>query len=73
MELLVIFRVSMHAWFQFVFSSFLPQRFAGSASISYIFDICGGRHAIAKADPGFFQQSDDWQRCYRDMRLRHAT
>jgi hypothetical protein len=29
----------MHAGFQFVFSSFVPQRFAGSACI---FDICRG-------------------------------
>jgi len=32
----------MHAGFQFVFSSFLPHRFAGSASMSCIFDICRG-------------------------------
>jgi len=32
----------MHAGFQFVFSSFLPQRFAGSASMSCIFEICRG-------------------------------
>jgi hypothetical protein len=43
MELLVIFEFEcMHAWFQFVFSSFLPQRFAGPAFISCIFDVCKG-------------------------------
>jgi hypothetical protein len=47
----------MHAGFQFVFSNFLPQKFAGSASISCIrrhLQRPGIGYAIAKADPGFF-------------------
>jgi hypothetical protein len=62
MELLVIFEFEcMHAGFHFVFSGSLSQRFAGSASTFLcIFDICkgpGNCSALAKADPGFVQQS----------------
>ena len=50
----------MHAGFQFVFSSFLPQRFAGSASISCIFDTWKGLELLRiRQGPVFFNSTGE--------------
>jgi hypothetical protein len=63
----------MHAGFQFVFSSFLPQRFAGSTSISCVFDICEGL-VLLRIRQGWSRFSPtvpmNRLRCYCDTRLK---